>query len=177
MVSTHCEEDATGEGSEQRKFAGAAAVQAVFDRGSVTDRRSADLFKYLSSETNSTSPASSELPTHNPATRCCSTPHPGASYLAGTDLSCTVYIQNVFPYAPRLLQSTRTWNKHNQDQQLRLDKQCGNIGHYAEVCSSSERLCYNCERNYPNYSTWAALMISRQAAWPRVQPVPGTSHY
>jgi hypothetical protein len=21
---------------------------------------------------------------------------------------------------------------------------CGNIGHYAEVCSSSERLCYNC---------------------------------
>lgn len=22
---------------------------------------------------------------------------------------------------------------------------CGNVGHYAEVCSSSERLCYNCE--------------------------------
>lgn len=21
---------------------------------------------------------------------------------------------------------------------------CGNVGHYAEVCSSSERLCYNC---------------------------------
>ncbi|KAL4961221.1 putative zinc knuckle nucleic acid binding protein, partial [Aspergillus stella-maris] len=23
---------------------------------------------------------------------------------------------------------------------------CGNIGHYAEVCSSSERLCYNCKQ-------------------------------
>jgi cellular nucleic acid-binding protein len=22
---------------------------------------------------------------------------------------------------------------------------CGNVGHYAEVCSSAERLCYNCE--------------------------------
>lgn len=22
---------------------------------------------------------------------------------------------------------------------------CGNVGHYAEVCSSSERLCYNCK--------------------------------
>ena len=21
---------------------------------------------------------------------------------------------------------------------------CGNVGHYAEVCSSAERLCYNC---------------------------------
>ncbi|RMZ67500.1 zinc knuckle domain containing [Pyrenophora seminiperda CCB06] len=24
---------------------------------------------------------------------------------------------------------------------------CGNVGHYAEVCSSSERLCYNCKTN------------------------------
>lgn len=23
---------------------------------------------------------------------------------------------------------------------------CGNVGHYAEVCSSSERLCYNCKQ-------------------------------
>ncbi len=23
---------------------------------------------------------------------------------------------------------------------------CGNVGHYAEVCSSAERLCYNCKR-------------------------------
>ncbi|PYH42200.1 uncharacterized protein BP01DRAFT_359646 [Aspergillus saccharolyticus JOP 1030-1] len=23
---------------------------------------------------------------------------------------------------------------------------CGNIGHYAEVCSSTERLCYNCKQ-------------------------------
>jgi cellular nucleic acid-binding protein len=22
---------------------------------------------------------------------------------------------------------------------------CGNVGHYAEVCSSAERLCYNCK--------------------------------
>lgn len=22
---------------------------------------------------------------------------------------------------------------------------CGNVGHYAEVCASAERLCYNCE--------------------------------
>ena len=24
---------------------------------------------------------------------------------------------------------------------------CGNVGHYAEVCSSAERLCYNCEHS------------------------------
>ena len=24
---------------------------------------------------------------------------------------------------------------------------CGNVGHYAEVCSSAERLCYNCKSN------------------------------
>ncbi len=23
---------------------------------------------------------------------------------------------------------------------------CGNVGHYAEVCSSAERLCYNCKQ-------------------------------
>ena len=23
---------------------------------------------------------------------------------------------------------------------------CGNVGHYAEVCSSTERLCYNCKQ-------------------------------
>src|ERR1700743_3682869 len=23
---------------------------------------------------------------------------------------------------------------------------CGNVGHYAEVCTSSERLCYNCKQ-------------------------------
>ena len=23
---------------------------------------------------------------------------------------------------------------------------CGNVGHYAEVCSSLERLCYNCKQ-------------------------------
>ncbi|CAL8580101.1 gig suppressor [Xanthoria parietina] len=23
---------------------------------------------------------------------------------------------------------------------------CGNVGHYAEVCTSTERLCYNCKQ-------------------------------
>lgn len=27
---------------------------------------------------------------------------------------------------------------------------CGNVGHYAEVCSSSERLCYNC-KSHPTH--------------------------
>ena len=25
---------------------------------------------------------------------------------------------------------------------------CGNVGHYAEVCSSAERLCYNCKSSF-----------------------------
>ena len=28
---------------------------------------------------------------------------------------------------------------------------CGNVGHYAEVCSSSERLCYNCKQPGKEY--------------------------
>ena len=28
---------------------------------------------------------------------------------------------------------------------------CGNVGHYAEVCSSSERLCYNCKQPGETY--------------------------
>lgn len=28
---------------------------------------------------------------------------------------------------------------------------CGNVGHYAEVCSSAERLCYNCKSNWLVY--------------------------
>ena len=34
-------------------------------------------------------------------------PHPGANDFAGADRNEVVYIQNVFPHAPRLLQSTR----------------------------------------------------------------------
>lgn len=30
---------------------------------------------------------------------------------------------------------------------------CGNVGHYAEVCSSSERLCYNCKFDAPDAGT------------------------
>lgn len=41
---------------------------------------------------------------------------------------------------------------------------CGNVGHYAEVCSSSERLCYNCESG----SRYAAAksLTHRQASSP-----------
>lgn len=30
---------------------------------------------------------------------------------------------------------------------------CGNLGHFAEVCTSAERLCYNCEWDslFPDY--------------------------
>lgn len=34
---------------------------------------------------------------------------------------------------------------------------CGNVGHYAEVCSSSERLCYNCKQ--PGGSTFNELRL------------------
>lgn len=43
---------------------------------------------------------------------------------------------------------------------------CGNVGHYAEVCSSAERLCYNCEREQPLLSfASGANHVGRQAAW------------
>jgi hypothetical protein len=48
---------------------------------------------------------------------------------------------------------------------------CGNVGHYAEVCSSSERLCYNCkqpgESNFQPYcetkvlTTFKAMRATR----------------
>ncbi|MCJ1466539.1 hypothetical protein MMC07_005159 [Pseudocyphellaria aurata] len=36
---------------------------------------------------------------------------------------------------------------------------CGNVGHYAEVCSSPERLCYNCKQ--PGKATTLALCYAR----------------
>jgi hypothetical protein len=53
---------------------------------------------------------------------------------------------------------------------------CGNIGHYAEVCSSSERLCYNCP-HCPNQPAAHMLTKSRQAARPRVQRMPASPHH
>jgi hypothetical protein len=53
---------------------------------------------------------------------------------------------------------------------------CGNIGHYAEVCSSSERLCYNCP-HYPYQTTAHMLTQNRQAARPRVQRMPASPHH
>lgn len=37
---------------------------------------------------------------------------------------------------------------------------CGNVGHYAEVCSSSERLCYNCKSYSTNYHNLASQEVS-----------------
>ena len=43
---------------------------------------------------------------------------------------------------------------------------CGNVGHYAEVCSSAERLCYNCKVYVLGYSSKnTANLTFRQAAW------------
>ena len=53
---------------------------------------------------------------------------------------------------------------------------CGNIGHYAEVCSSSERLCYNCQSRQNAHHT-PILTGRRQAAWPRVEWMPPSSHH
>ncbi|KAG9245180.1 hypothetical protein BJ878DRAFT_32613 [Calycina marina] len=52
---------------------------------------------------------------------------------------------------------------------------CGNVGHYAEVCSSAERLCYNC-----TYFCILKLCVNmdshmwryRQATWTRVKWMP-----
>ena len=40
------------------------------------------------------------------------------------------------------------WGYRNRMSSLsrRACYKCGNVGHYAEVCSSSERLCYNCKQ-------------------------------
>ncbi|KAF1830298.1 hypothetical protein BDW02DRAFT_573145 [Decorospora gaudefroyi] len=54
---------------------------------------------------------------------------------------------------------------------------CGNVGHYAEVCSSSERLCYNCKANRRPSQPKPVLMLYRQAAWPRVQWMPASPHH
>lgn len=37
---------------------------------------------------------------------------------------------------------------------------CGNVGHYAEVCSSAERLCYNCTLFPPHTAAPYADMAS-----------------
>lgn len=41
-------------------------------------------------------------------------------------------------------------NEHKTGNDMSLSRRacykCGNVGHYAEVCSSSERLCYNCKQ-------------------------------
>lgn len=37
---------------------------------------------------------------------------------------------------------------------------CGNVGHYAEVCSSSERLCYNCKQ--PGESGFKSLVVDQK---------------
>ncbi len=42
---------------------------------------------------------------------------------------------------------------------------CGNVGHYAEVCSSAERLCYNCECHCAKCTLWYILTYIRQATW------------
>ncbi|MCJ1420532.1 hypothetical protein MMC32_006889 [Xylographa parallela] len=41
---------------------------------------------------------------------------------------------------------------------------CGNVGHYAEVCSSSERLCYNCKQPGMNEAYSSYLDMSQMGA-------------
>lgn len=36
---------------------------------------------------------------------------------------------------------------------------CGNVGHYAEVCSSAERLCYNCELQVLVFNALTASLL------------------
>jgi len=43
---------------------------------------------------------------------------------------------------------------------------CGNVGHYAEVCSSAERLCYNCKVPHPStHKPSTDILFLRQATW------------
>lgn len=54
-------------------------------------------------------------------------------------------------YSPWLLDyPNETQNKKPKEAMSSLSRRacykCGNVGHYAEVCSSSERLCYNCKQ-------------------------------
>ncbi|RYP35408.1 hypothetical protein DL767_003815 [Monosporascus sp. MG133] len=49
---------------------------------------------------------------------------------------------------------------------------CGNVGHYAEVCSSAERLCYNCKQPAEPELTGAATTAASPVTWPVLAPTP-----
>jgi hypothetical protein len=102
---------------EQRKFAVAAAGSCDTGEDIATDRRCIDLSKVSFLRKTVRSPASSKLSSHDWTSSCT----PGTTHLAGADHDRTVFIQNVFPYAPRLLQSTITRKKHIQNQELRIN--------------------------------------------------------
>ncbi|KAH0606796.1 uncharacterized protein H6S33_003630 [Morchella sextelata] len=46
---------------------------------------------------------------------------------------------------------------------------CGSIGHFAEVCSSAERLCYNCKQpDSQELVVGGATHAATQAIWPEL---------
>jgi len=49
-------------------------------------------------------------------------------------------------YLTRTLQRARSTIINMSSLSRRACYKCGNVGHYAEVCTSSERLCYNCKQ-------------------------------
>lgn len=53
---------------------------------------------------------------------------------------------------------------------------CGNVGHYAEVCSSSERLCYNCKQPGETRRARCGTLQSLTApSRPREQQLPSST--
>jgi hypothetical protein len=54
---------------------------------------------------------------------------------------------------------------------------CGNVGHYAEVCSSSERLCYNCKQPGIHLRIQNLVYHADILDRPRVEQLPSSSHH